>query len=155
MQVTQRPVENRDAAGLQRLIADAFADYPHCFLDVELEEPGLMAPAEHHPNLQVLEADGRVVGCIGWVPSRPGVIELKKLYIDRSLRGGGWGRKLVAWVEDQARAQGASVVELWTDTKFETAHAVYQHLGYRPTGEKRPLHDISETWEYYYLKEVS
>lgn len=154
MEVTQRPVENRDARGLMRLIADAFADYPHCFLEVELEEPGLKAPADHHPNLQVLEAEGRVVGCIGWGPSRPGVIELKKLYVDHALRGGGWGRRLVDWVEEQARAQGATVVELWTDTKFETAHAVYQRLGYRPTGEKRPLHDISETWEYHYQKEV-
>ena len=111
-------------------------------------------PHREHPNLQVLEAEGRVVGCIGWGRSRPRVIELKKLYVDRGLRGEGWGRRLVEWVEVQARAQGAKVVELWTDTKFETAHAVYQRLGYRPTGKKRALHDISETWEYHYQKEV-
>ncbi|MAW61786.1 MAG: hypothetical protein CMJ94_13270 [Planctomycetes bacterium] len=155
MQVRQRPVENRDALGLQRLMADAFADYPHCFLDVELEDPGLLAPAEAYPSLQVLEAEGRVVGCVGWAEVRPGVVELKKLYVDHALRGTGWGRRLIEWVEQQARAVGASQVELWTDTKFELAHAVYQRLGYRPSGETRPLHDISETWEYHYQKELS
>lgn len=155
MEVTQRPVENRDALGLQRLIANAFADYPYCFLDVEIEEPGLMTPADSHPSLHILEKNGQVVGCVGWAESRPGVVELKRLYIDHALRGGGWGRRLVEWVEEQARAHGATVVELWTDTKFETAHAVYQRLGYQPTGEKRPLHDISETWEFHYQKELA
>lgn len=154
MEVRQRPVENRDARDLQRLMADAFADYPHCFLDVELEDPGLLHPAQAYPTLQVLEQGGRVVGCVGWATPRPGVLELKKLYVDHGLRGTGWGRRLIEWVEEQAREQGAGMVELWTDTKFTVAHAVYQRLGYQPTGEQRPLHDISETWEYLYQKEL-
>jgi len=152
----QRPVESRDAAGLQRLIADCFADYPHCFLDVEIEEPGLLDPARGLPNGQVVEADGRVVGCISFAETeRPGVYELKKLYVDSSLRGQGWGRRLVEWVDAQVLALGGSAVELWSDTRFLTAHAVYQRLGYRMTTAVRPLFDISDSREFHFEKALA
>jgi putative acetyltransferase len=156
--VLQRAVEDRDAVGLQRLIADAFADYPHCFLDVEMEEPELMAPGQHFPNFVVLEQAGRIVGCVGCAPSgtTPAgpVFELKKLYLDAGLRGQGWGRKLAEWVDGQARSAGAVAVELWSDTRFVTAHRVYERLGYRSTGQQRPLHDLSDSAEYHFWKEL-
>ena len=156
--VLQRAVEDRDAPGLQRLIADAFADYPHCFLDVEMEEPELLAPGQHFANFQVLEQAGRIVGSVGCAqcdttPEGP-VFELKKLYLDSGLRGQGWGRKLAEWVESEARAAGAVAVELWSDTRFETAHRVYERLGYRMTGRDRPLNDISDSAEYQFYKEL-
>lgn len=156
--VLQRAVEDRDASGLQRLIADAFADYPHCFLDVEMEEPELLAPAQHFSNFQVLEQAGRIVGSVGCAQSgaRPAgpVFELKKLYLDTGLRGQGWGRRLVEWVDSEARAAGAVALELWSDTRFVTAHRVYERLGYQSTGRQRPLNDISDSAEYHYWKEL-
>lgn len=151
----QRAIRSEDASGLQRLVADCFADYPHCFLDVELEEPGLLDPVRGMPNGQVVESGGRVVGCISFAEAvEPGAFELKKLYIDSSLRGRGWGRRLVEWVEQQASARGGHMVELWSDTRFDTAHAVYQKLGYRMTGIERPLHDISMSHEFHFRKEL-
>jgi GNAT superfamily N-acetyltransferase len=157
--VLQRAVEDRDASGLQRLIADAFADYPHCFLDVEMEEPELLAPALHFSNFQVLVQAGRIVGSVGCAQSgrrdgRP-IFELKKLYLHAGLRGQGLGRKLTEWVESEARAAGAIAVELWSDTRFETAHRVYERMGYRNTGRERPLNDISDSAEFHFFKELS
>jgi len=157
--VLQRAVEDRDASGLQRLIADAFADYPHCFLDVEMEEPELMAPGQHFLNFIVLEQAGCIVGSVGCsqsgaTPAGP-VFELKKLYLDSGLRGQGWGRRLAEWVDLQAREGGAAAVELWSDTRFETAHRVYERLGYRMTGKERPLNDLSDSAEFHFWKELS
>lgn len=157
--VVQRAVENRDAPGLQRLIADAFADYPHCFLDVEMEEPELLAPADHFTDCQVLECHGDIVGSISLArasetESGP-VFELKKLYVDQRLRGQGWGRRLIEWVHARAREAGAVGVELWSDTRFDAAHGVYERLGYHMTGRERPLYDISDTREFHFYCDLS
>lgn len=121
-----------------------------------MEEPELLAPAQHFANFQVLEQAGRIVGSVGCAASSVGkagpVFELKKLYLDAQLRGQGWGRKLAEWVESEARAAGAVAVELWSDTRFLTAHRVYERLGYRSTGRQRPLNDISDSAEFHYWK---
>jgi putative acetyltransferase len=124
-----------------------------------MEEPELLAPAQHFSNFVVLEQAGRIVGSVGCsrsgaTPAGP-VFELKKLYLHTELRGQGWGRKLVEWVDSQARAAGGVAVELWSDTRFETAHGVYERMGYRNTGQQRPLHDISDSAEYHFWKELS
>lgn len=80
--------------------------------------------------------------------------ELKKLYLDTRLRGQGLGRDLIALVEDTARASGATRIDLWSDTRFTTAHAVYERCGYRRTGRTRDLHDLSNTTEFHFEKEI-
>jgi putative acetyltransferase len=79
-------------------------------------------------------------------------LELKKVYLDRELRGQGWGRRLIEHAEQRARELGLERIESWSDTRFETAHAVYLRLGYRPTGRTRNLHDLSNTTEFHFLK---
>ena len=70
------------------------------------------------------------------------------------MRGEGVARELVALVEQGARDHGAPRIELWSDTRFETAHAVYLHLGYAQTGRTRELHDLSHTTEFHFAKEL-
>lgn len=98
------------------------------------------------------ERDGRIVGCIGWTPTKEGRgVELKKLYVAREERRHGLGQRLTELVEQAARARGASFVELWSDVKFLTAHAFYERRGYRRDGRSRPLNDVSDTWEFHFL----
>jgi putative acetyltransferase len=66
------------------------------------------------------------------------------------MRGTGQGSKLHQVFLDYVRLQGVRKIELWTDTRFELAHLVYTHLGYRQTGLTRELHDISETTEFHF-----
>lgn len=80
--------------------------------------------------------------------------ELKKLYLDARLRGRGLGRELIALVEETARASGAQGIELWSDTRFKAAHAVYERCGYRKTGRTRDLHDLSNSTEFHFEKEL-
>ena len=54
-----------------------------------------------------------------------------------------------------ARAQGCTAVELWSDTRFDLGHKVYEALGYRRTGESRELHDISMTTEWKFSKSLA
>lgn len=173
-EVVLRRARDGDSAGVIALIAAVFAEYPGCVLDVDLEEPELRAPASAFDGFWVLETDAlapdrasgvgraqpntgthsgpRIVGCIGLGLHGAAPAELKKLYLARELRGQGLGARLVALVEDEARRRGATHIELWTDTRFTTAHAVYRRLGYAATGAQRELHDLSATVEDHYTK---
>ncbi len=142
-----------DAAGVIRVIGDVFAEYPGCVLDVDREEPQLRAPAAAYDRFWVVESDGEVSGCIA-CDSEGDYVELKKMYLDASVRGRGLATKLVALVENHARALGISRIECWSDTRFETAHAVYEHLGYERRDGTRELYDLSNTVEFGFVKSL-
>jgi len=151
---TIRPARDLDAEGVIRLIARVFQEYPGCVLDVDREEPQLRAPASRFDGFWVAEARGHVVGCIA-CGLHEGWVELKKLYVDRAFRRRGLARRLIAQVEEVARGRGAERIELWSDTRFETAHRVYERLGYEATGRTRDLHDLSNTTEYHFARALA
>lgn len=152
-----------DADQLIRLMADVFAEYPGCVLDVDGEEPNLRAIATAYAGYRgrfwvaEVPAEGRIVGMVGGRPlgSGSGDWELKKLYVDRSTRGTGLGTRLVRLVEAEAARRGAKVLELWSDTRFLDAHRLYERLGYRRGTELRELHDLSGSVEYHFAKPVA
>jgi putative acetyltransferase len=155
--ITVRDARDDDSWDLIGLIAACWADYPGCILDVHGEEPWLLRPASAYLDeggrLWVAEVDGRVVASIALRPgAEPGTIALKSLYVARAARRRGLGARLVALVEEEARARGATGIELWTDTRFQDAHRLYERLGYSRGPRTRELHDLSKSVEYYYRK---
>ncbi|MDH3590615.1 MAG: GNAT family N-acetyltransferase [Planctomycetota bacterium] len=152
---TLRPATDADSEGVIALIGSIFAEYPGVILDVEREEPELLAPASNFERFWVAEDEaGRVVGCIACTV-RPGDVELKKLYVHASARGSGVGSALIDLVEAEASAHAAPRIFLWSDTRFTTAHVVYKRRGYATTGRIRSLHDLSETREFEFEKTLS
>lgn len=152
-----RPVRDADARDLQELHGRCFADYPGCVLDVVGEERALLAPASSFEAMWVLEHEGRAVACIAAAShpeADPPHAELKKLYVTPSLHGRGLARPLVTTMEAYTRSRGLVRVELWSDTRFTRAHAVYEHLGYRRTGRARELHDLSHTAEFHFARDL-
>jgi len=157
--VRLREATDADSAGVIALIERVFAEYPGNVLDVDGEEPGLRAPASSYDGFWVLERGGEVLGCSACVVRADDrgavVLELKKVYLDRTLRGRGWGRRLIEAAESRAAAVGAHRRVAWSDTRFETAHAVYEALGYRRSGRSRELHDRSRSVELEFVKEAA
>jgi GNAT superfamily N-acetyltransferase len=148
-----RAVRDEDSDGVIALIASCYAEYPPNVLDVDAEEPELRAPASRFERFWVVEAaDGRIVGSVAAQSAAPSVMELKKYYVAADHRGQGWGRRLAEQVEAHARACGCSTLELWSDTRFDLGHRVYEALGYRRTGRSRELHDLSRTTEWHFQK---
>lgn len=147
-----RPATDADSAGVIGVIGRAYAEYPGCVLDVDREEPALKAPASSFDRFWVVEDEGQVAGCVALASGDPA--ELKKLYLDARLRGRGLGRRLIELVEQAALAGGSRGIELWSDTRFTTAHAVYARCGYRRSGRTRELQDLSNTTEYHFEKSL-
>jgi putative acetyltransferase len=157
-----RPARDADAEGLIELIGGIYAEYPGCVLDVDGEEPDLLAIASAYATkgggfwVSIEEASGALVGCVGWLPSADprlsGWVELRKLYVARTHRRRGLASSLCARVEEAARERGAGGVELWSDTRFLDAHRFYSSHGYRQQPGSRQLFDISRSSEYHFQK---
>lgn len=65
--------------------------------------------------------------------------ELKRVFLDRSLRGQGEGYRLSLWAAEHARSAGAQTLDIWSDILFEDAHRLYMRMGAQDTGERRHL----------------
>jgi GNAT superfamily N-acetyltransferase len=95
-----------------------------------------------------------VVGSVGVDRKDERTAELKRLYVDASLRGRGMGQQLVETVLDWARAQGLARLVLWSDTRFENSHRLYRRLGFEQLGERAIEGDINASREYRFERDV-
>jgi len=73
---------------------------------------------------------GQAVGC-GALRFHPGApTEIKRMWIARSVRGAGLGRRLLAELEDRARAAGTRVLHLETNRALTEAISLYRRSGF-------------------------
>ena len=155
-EITIRDGRDTDQPGLIALVADCFAEYQGCVLDLEGIDADLVDPAtaftRQGGRLWVAEAAGRIVGSISYGQKDGGAtVELKKLYVARALRRRGLASRLYALVHGAAVKHGAKVIDLWSDTRFLEAHAFYLSYGFEQLDETRYLDDPSKTTEYHFV----
>ncbi|MCR4689563.1 MAG: GNAT family N-acetyltransferase [Saccharofermentans sp.] len=96
----------------------------HCFYN-EIEE--------HFERFWCLTEGGRVLGTVAIAKLDEKTAELKALYIDSSLRGRGWGYKLLDEAVSFARAQGFLRIVLDSVSKYEDAARLYRRYGFTET----------------------
>jgi GNAT superfamily N-acetyltransferase len=61
------------------------------------------------------------------------------MFVEPAERGRGVGGALVEAVVAWARARGATGLYLWVTATNDSAIALYNRCGFRPTGEQKPL----------------
>ena len=154
-----RPARDDDAQDLYGLVTLCFAEYPGCFLDPHDDMPDLARAGtcyrETGGGLFVVEdGRGRVGACCGIDFATPGTGELHRLYVRPDMRRRGIARTMIGHCEALARAKGAARIMFWSDTRFTDAHRLYEGKGYRRTGEMRDLGDISNTVEFFFVREL-
>jgi GNAT superfamily N-acetyltransferase len=101
----------------------------------------LYPPESHHgvgldvllqPNVLFAVARdvvGRAVGC-GAVMLQDGYGELKRMYVQPTLRGRGSGRELLMFLEEQAQLRGCNRLRLETGVRQPEALRLYGRSGY-------------------------
>jgi putative acetyltransferase len=77
--------------------------------------------------------NGKTTGCGGmWIHAD--CAEVKRVYVDPAARGLGLAKKIMAVLEDDARAAGKAIARLETGIHQPEALGLYRALGYRDRG---------------------
>jgi ribosomal protein S18 acetylase RimI-like enzyme len=74
--------------------------------------------------------EGSPVGCVALKLHGDAPAEVKRMWVDPAVRGVGLGRRLLVAVEEEARAEGVSVLHLETNASLTEAMALYRSAGY-------------------------
>jgi GNAT superfamily N-acetyltransferase len=119
-----------DEPEVQRLVSDALADLAVRYGGSGDDTP--VAPSDFVPPagaFLVAESGGELIGCGGW-RSHGDDAELKRMYTAPAARGRGVARRVLAAVEESARAHGRRRLILETGDKQPEAIALYTTSGY-------------------------
>ena len=72
-----------------------------------------------------------LIACGGIRLTEPGVAEIKRMYVIPSRRGEGYGRRMLARLEEEARLLGCDRIQLDTGVRQPEAQALYLSEGYK------------------------
>ena len=146
-----------DAPGVVELIGRVYREYDFVY-QPEVEVPDLFRFDQHYAPPRgaffVVREHHVVVGSVGVERLGDGSAELHRLYLDARLRGRGTGRALVEAVLDWCRTERIPRLILWSDTRFDQAHRLYERMGFRRTGERVLPDDLNQTREYGFERPV-
>ena len=152
-----RPAGRADAPGVVELIGRVYLEYGFVYVP-EVEVPDLFRFDQHYAPprgaFYVVREGGVIVGSVGVERLDDGSAELHRLYLDARLRGRGTGRALIEAVLDWCRTQQIRRLILWSDTRFDQAHRLYERMGFRQTGERTLPDDLNQTREYGFERPV-
>jgi putative acetyltransferase len=147
-----------DVPGVIALIGRVFAEYGFVY-DPTTEVPDLLDFERHYQPPQggffVLRQGEVIAGSVGIERIDAATAELHRLYLDAALRGRGTGRALVETVLDWCRTRQVAHLVLWSDTRFEQAHRLYDRMGFRRTGHRALPGDVNDSREYRFERPVS
>lgn len=125
--MTHATAQQRQVAA--RILVDALAHAPSAWKDAALaaEEVNSFVAGSERVGLLGVE-DGAVRGWIGGLRHSRFAWELHPLVVDPAHQRQGWGRRLVAALEEAARSQGAVTIWLGTDDDFGGTNLYGQDL---------------------------
>lgn len=91
-----------------------------------------------------VDADGTVVGFIGYRITSDGSGYVSSLYVSPGTQGGGYGRLLLGQAEEKLRAEGAETARLWVFEQNEPSRRFYEKSGWVPDGTRVTLEEWGE-----------
>jgi GNAT superfamily N-acetyltransferase len=151
------PARRRDVPAIVELIGRVYAEYGFVW-DPAIEVPDLVDFDAHYVAPRgaffVARQGGRIVGSVGVERLDAERAELHRLYLDAELRGRGTGRALVEAVLSWCRQRSVRRLVLWSDTRFDRAHRLYQRMAFRPCGERELPGDVNRTREYGFERPI-
>jgi len=131
-----RPATNQDRAAIEDLIFSILRSYglepapDSTDADLQDIEGNYL---ENEGRFDVLVSDeNQIVGTVAVHRTTPALCELRKMYLSPTMRGMGWGRKLLDHALASAQSLGYSQVWLETAESLEEAHALYLAYGFTP-----------------------
>jgi len=87
--------------------------------------------ADRDQRFLLATRDGTTVGCGALRPLDDGVAEIKRMWVDPTVRGLGLGRRLLVQLEELAVNAGCHLIRLDTNGSLTEAIGLYERHGYR------------------------
>ncbi|WP_193107490.1 GNAT family N-acetyltransferase [Brachybacterium sp. FME24] len=118
-----------DQESFARLVEDVHAEFGFKYnaqLDADLDDP-----ESHYPFILLVKWGSSVVGSAALTEPRTGAVTLKRMYLRPSLRGLGWGRRLLEGVTERAVMDGCEQIQLDTTTRQTGARRLYEKSGFK------------------------
>lgn len=138
MNIHPRPFDHPDAVELNDQVQLEYAERYGDEGDVTPLDPSMFEPP-HGLYLLAYDAQDRPVATGGWRTQdrndegySDGDAELKRMFVIPEGRGNGLARRILAALEDDARAAGRVRMVLETGDKQPEAIALYESSGYAP-----------------------
>ncbi|MFC8824892.1 GNAT family N-acetyltransferase [Streptomyces sp. NPDC057137] len=137
MQIRQVPADHPDAVKLDAEVQLEYAARYDSEGDATVLHPRMFDPPRGVYFLAYDDADDRPVASGGWRAQETndegysdGDAEIKRMYVTVEARGLGLARRILALLEEDARAAGRTRMVLETGTKQPEAIALYRSSGY-------------------------
>ena len=128
-----RPARAGDCAAIQACAAAAYAPYVERIGRKPAPMVADFAAQIAAGQVHVLVEAGEIRGFAVFYP-RGDHLHLENVAVDPTWHGRGHGRRLVAFVEQEARRLGLAAVELYTNEMMTENLVLYPRLGYRERG---------------------
>jgi putative acetyltransferase len=139
--ITIRPFVTDDASQVRNLFVavnrllsppnmrDSFEAYIRRSLTEEIDRI-VAYYGERNGGFWVGLRDKLVVGMFGLERIAPDTMELRRMYVDPSVRRSGIARQMLQYAETECRSRGAARLELSTSELQDAALALYRGAGY-------------------------
>lgn len=132
-----RPWTPRDRAPAADLICDVLTEYGLPWQPESADQDVIEVEAaylKYGGQFWVVEQNQKVVGTAAFRPTHHGnnAVEIRKMYLDREVRGQGLGKRLLQSLEQEIIAQGFTEVWLETASPLQEAIQMYEKAGYLP-----------------------
>ena len=101
--------------------------------------PGVTSPVLANAQYYAAIVGDEACGCGALQDVRPGLVEIKRMYVPSRFRGRGVARAILMCLEERARATGSARLRLQTGTRQAEAISLYVSAGY----------ERSEPWGRY------
>lgn len=140
-----RRIQSRDDRRVAQLIRETLTEFQctgpgYALHDAEVDSMSAAYEGDDRA-FYVIELDGEVHGCGGFAPLAGApperrVGEIRKMYLDPSLRGRGAGRALLERILEGMRAAGYEDAYLETTSRMDAARRLYEKAGFRELDER-------------------
>lgn len=141
MRIVRARYDHPDAMKLNDAVQQEYAERYDDEGDVTPLDPAMFEPP-HGLYLLAYDDEDRPVATGGWRAQHrndegyaDGDAEIKRMFVVREARGSGLARRILAVLEEDARAAGRTRMVLETGTKQPEAIALYLSEGYEPAGK--------------------
>lgn len=149
-----RLATNQDKEQLQKVIFGVLSEYglknDPDGTDADLNDIEANYIAKGGTFVVIENELNNIVGTGGLYYLRPGVCELRKMYLLKETRGKGLGKKMMEYLLAKAKELGFQRIELETASVLKEAISMYTRYGFRPMNSKDHL--ASRCDQAYFLE---